>query len=153
MIETLKPEIVDTVLTVNDDGTVLIDEKLAKELWLESFPYTRIFVDDTVEFPLSFIYNEYKAWNRIAMYANYNQEKKQPIMGMYYIFIYTNSVILADNIRAKITNPDLFFNEWKRWMLEHADFIERLGVYRSIPIINAFNAHISNILNKEEQDG
>lgn len=144
----LDKEVVDSVLTVNDDGTVLIDEKIAKELWLDKFSSISVaFGNHGLTFPVSSEYNEYKAWNRIAVFANYEWEKKQPIMDMYYINIYHYAIILADNISAKITNPDLFFSEWKRWMLEHTDFIERLGVFKSVPVINAFNAHIYRMLN------
>jgi hypothetical protein len=138
--------------TVDQDGTYTVDEVLAREKWdirMRVTGYPKIVSAlKFYAFPVSSEYNEYKAWNH-AVYSEYQFSADPGTITFKDIFFIT--VVIADNVRAKITRPDLFEQEWKRWRKEHEDFLDRTMRERSIkPTYNAFNAHIVNVLQKDD---
>lgn len=149
-------DMVKGCVTVDPDGTCHVDEEKAKALWhygmTDGFTKNSLYIKDI---PTSDTYNEYKAWNYALFqyHIRYRTENYESYSLTFPDALYS-CVAVADNIREKITNLNLFEQEWNRWKAEHEDFIDRIGngsldAYRATLI--AFNAHLARTIKNDTE--
>lgn len=146
-------DMVNECVTVDPDGTCHVDEEKAKTLWHYGI---RIFSRHIEEIPSSDTYNEYKAWN-YALYQYYIRHVVGRNYGSFspsFPDALYECVAVADNIREKITNLNLFEQEWRRWEAEHEDFIYRIGIGSFdayCATLTAFNAHLARTIKSDTE--